>query len=319
MAGLKTVTSIPHPVTVHALTGVLHDHQRWLIQRPLQILAIIVVTLLVRALVHRAIDKVVKASSSGRVPRLLSPLKEHALESALLGASGLLSERRRQRAGTIGSVLKSTTSMVLFVLAFLVIIGLVGVNLAPFIAGTSIIGAAIAFGAQNVVKDFLAGIFMILEDQYGVGDVIDVKEATGTVEAVGLRTTRLRDVEGTVWYVRNGEVARVGNKSQQYANVVVDIPISATDDLDAALDAITSAIAAATADEAWSRSYLDPPEVLGVESLDKDTTLIRVSAKVRPLEQWRVARDLRARIRTAFDDQRQRQRQRHRIPPEHRD
>ncbi len=101
------------------------------------------------------------------------------------------------------------------------------IDLAPFIAGTSIVGVALGFGAQNIVKDFLSGMFMMLEDQYGVGDVIDFEKASGTVEAVGLRTTRLRDVNGTVWYVRNGEVVRVGNKSQGFAQVVLDVPIDA--------------------------------------------------------------------------------------------
>lgn len=300
---------------LHALTGIWHEHAKVLITLPLQILAVIVVTLLIRAIVHRSVDRLVEVSSAGKVPRFLSPLKEHARESNIFAASGLLSERRRQRAGTIGSVLKSTTSILLFALGTLVILDLIGLDLAPFIAGTSIVGAAVAFGAQGVIKDFLSGMFMILEDQYGVGDFIDVKEASGIVEAIGLRTTRLRDNEGTVWYVRNGEVVRVGNKSQLFATVVIDVPIDAEDNLEAATQAISGAIESVAADEDWKSCFLEQPEVLGVESLSRGETVLRISAKVRPHEQWRVGRELRARIREAFDTERMRRR----TPSEHRD
>src|SRR6185503_8671117 len=165
--------------------------------------------------------------------------------------SGHLSERRRQRAETIGSVLRSAISVVLLVTAFLLMLAVWSINLAPFVAGTSLVGVAVGFGAQNLVKDFLSGMFLMLEDQYGVGDVIDVGEATGTVESVGLRITRLRDIEGVVWYVRNGEILRVGNLSQQYAQVVLDVPLSRTGELAAAEAAIRSAAAGLYADADW--------------------------------------------------------------------
>src|SRR4051812_8702975 len=171
------------------------------------------------------------------------------------------------------------------------------IDLAPFIAGTSIVGVALGFGAQNIVKDFLAGMFMLLEDQYGVGDVIDFEKATGTVEAVGLRCTRLRDVNGTVWYVRNGEVLRVGNKSQGFAQVVLDIPIDAWADVDRASAAMLDVAKEMAAEEAWAAVFLQEPEVLGVEAMTREETTIRLIARVRPLEQWRTARELRRRIR----------------------
>ncbi|MGI8664813.1 MAG: mechanosensitive ion channel family protein, partial [Jatrophihabitans sp.] len=245
-----------------------------------------------------AINRLIRSSAEGSVPRILSPLTERARESAFWESSGLVSERRKQRAETIGSVLRSAVSFLLFVTAFLMALGVFEVNLAPFIAGTSLVGVAVGFGAQNVVKDFLSGMFMMLEDQYGVGDVIDLQEATGTVEAVGLRTTRLRDVEGVVWYVRNGEIVRVGNMSQQYAQVVLDIPIAATDDPVTAETAIAGAAAELYAEQAWSNSFLAEPEVLGIQSLARDELVIRLVARVRPLEQWRVARELRGRVRS---------------------
>ena len=280
-----------------ALHGFWHEHASILITKPLQCLAIVLVALLIRALAHRAVNRLVRSGISGTVPRVLSPLAERAREFA---DSGHLSERRRQRAETIGSVLRSAISVVLLVTGFLLILAVWSINLAPFVAGTSLVGVAVGFGAQNLVKDFLSGMFLMLEDQYGVGDVIDVGEATGTVESVGLRITRLRDIEGTVWYVRNGEIVRVGNFSQQYAQVVLDVPLARTGDLAAAEAAIRSAAAGLYAEPDWQRHFLAEPEVLGVESLTADALTVRLVARVRPLEQWRVARELRARIQAAL-------------------
>jgi small-conductance mechanosensitive channel len=285
-----------------ALHGFWHRHAGLLITKPLQVLLILLVALVLRAVVHRAINRLTRSSVQGAVPRILSPLTERAWESALFESTGLVSERRKQRAETIGSVLRSAVSFLIFITAFLMILEVFSVNLAPFIAGTSLVGVAVGFGAQNVVKDFLSGMFMMLEDQYGVGDVIDLKEAVGTVEAVGLRTTRLRDVEGVVWYVRNGEIARVGNKSQQFAQVVLDIPIAARADPSAARAAIEAAARQLYADDNWTHSFLAEPELLGIESLTREELVIRLVARVRPLEQWRVARELRARIQAGLSE-----------------
>ncbi len=279
----------------------VRDHSRWIIEVPIRIVVIVVVAFLLRALIHRMIDRLVRPVRAGDVPRILRPFRDRAEGSPLLAATGLLSERRYQRAVTIGSVMKSATSFTILVIGFLVVLSELGINLAPFIAGTSIIGVALGFGAQNIVKDFLSGMFMMLEDQYGVGDVIDFEKATGTVEAVGLRTTRLRDVNGTVWYVRNGEVVRVGNKSQGYAQVVLDIPIDAAEDIDRASAAMLAVASTMRAESPWSAVFLADPEVQGVESMTREETVIRLVARVRPLEQWRTARELRRRIRERLD------------------
>jgi small conductance mechanosensitive channel len=144
-------------------------------------------------------------------------------------------------------------------------------------------------------------MFMLMEDQYGVGDVIDFEKASGTVEAVGLRSTRLRDVNGTVWYVRNGEVVRVGNKSQGFAQVVLDVPIDAWADVAAASTAMLDVAKEMAAEDGWSNVFISEPEVQGVEALTRDETVIRLVARVRPLEQWRTARELRRRIRGRLD------------------
>ena len=280
-----------------ALPQFIDDHYKVVIEIPIRIVLIVLVTLLVRWLIQRAIDRAVRPATGADVPRILRPLKERARGNALLGSTGLLSERRAQRAATIGSVLKSAVSFTLFVVALLLVLSELGINLAPFIAGTSIVGVALGFGAQSIVGDFLAGMFMMLEDQYGVGDVIDFEKATGTVEAVGLRSTRLRDVNGTVWYVRNGEVVRVGNMSQGFATVVLDVPIDAWADVSTASAAMLEVARAMRDEEEWATVFLDDPDVQGVQALTRYETQIRLVARVRPLEQWRTARELRQRIR----------------------
>ena len=287
-----------------AVTGLpdyIHDHSKVLIETPIRIVLIIVGALLLRAVLHRMINRLARPARGGAPPRLLRPLREKVDTTALLESAGLLSERRTQRAATVASVLRSFVSVTIFVLAGLMILGELDVNLLPLVAGTSIVGVALGFGAQNIVKDFLAGMFMMLEDQYGVGDVIDFEQASGTVEAVSLRTTRLRDINGTVWYVRNGEVVRVGNKSQGYAQVVLDVPIEASVDIDAASAALREVAEEMHAEDEWASVFIGEPDVQGVESITRYETVLRLVVRVRPLEQWRTARELRRRIRDRLE------------------
>ncbi|MFD2421392.1 mechanosensitive ion channel family protein [Amycolatopsis pigmentata] len=266
----------------------------WLVAKPVKILLIVLVAALVRLLVRRLIDRVTAMPHNGktgrRLPTLLRPLRERA--PGILGPT--LTERRAQRAKTIGSVLKSLTSFVVFGLAAIQILGELGYDLGPILASAGIVGVALGFGAQNLVKDFLSGMFMMLEDQYGVGDVIDIGEASGVVESVGLRITTLRDIKGTVWYVRNGEVQRVGNSSQGFAVAVVDVPLNYTTDVDRAVEVLTNAATAVVGVEPLSLNVLEQPEVLGVENVTPEGITIRLTVKVRPGKQWVVQRALRA-------------------------
>ncbi|WP_233160344.1 mechanosensitive ion channel family protein [Actinophytocola xanthii] len=271
----------------------------WLLATPITILLILVVAFVLRLLVHRLIDRLTRDNNGGKIPALLRPLRERAPQA--LGQ--LLSERRAQRARTIGSVFKSITSVIVYGLAFMMVLAELGVNLAPVLASAGILGVAIGFGAQNLVRDFLSGVFMMLEDQYGVGDVVDVGEASGTVEAVGLRITTLRDVNGTVWYVRNGEILRVGNKSQGFAVAVVDVPIAYGSDVGQATDILGEVATAATEQEPLSEDVLEPPEVLGVERVSAaEGIMLRLTVKVRPGRQWSAQRTLRAKVMEAFED-----------------
>jgi small conductance mechanosensitive channel len=183
----------------------------WFVARPVAIVLILVIAFLLRWLARRAIDRVVRRASEGSVPSVLARTKAGELLGDLRPGAA---DRRRERALTMGSVLKSIVGALIMGIAGIMILAELGVNIAPILTGAGILGVALGFGAQNFVKDFLAGIFMILEDQLGVGDVVDTGHATGTVEAVGLRVTRLHDEQGTIWYVRNGEILRIGNVSQ---------------------------------------------------------------------------------------------------------
>jgi len=265
MAWLATVSSEDRHLLL-ALPKYLHEHSRVLIEIPIRIVVIILVALVTRAILHRMINRAVRPIHVGEVPRILRPFKERVENSALLESTGLLSERRTLRAATIGSVLKSGVSFMVLVIAFLLVLSELSVDLAPFIAGSSIVGVALGFGAQNIVKDFLSGMFMMLEDQYGVGDVIDFEKAAGTVEAV-----------------------------------VLDVPIAANADIAAASAAMLAVAQQLHAEQAWTDAFLGEPEVQGVERLTREETVIRLVARVRPVEQWRVARELRRRIRERLD------------------
>nr|WP_309113857.1 mechanosensitive ion channel family protein [Saccharothrix sp.] len=264
----------------------------------LRIALTVLIAVVVRFVLRRLIDRLTRGSSEGRKPKLLKPLRERAPQAL----NGLVSERREQRAKTIGSVLKSVTTIVVFGIAFIQVLTELGMNVAPILTSAGILGVAIGFGAQNLVKDFLSGMFMMLEDQYGVGDVVDLGPATGTVESVGLRITTIRDTNGTVWYVRNGEILRVGNSSQGFAVAVVDLPLAYGANLASATEVLTSAALAAVAEESLEKDTIDKPQVLGVEKVTPEGITMRVTVKVRPGRQWAVQRALRAKLMPALED-----------------
>jgi moderate conductance mechanosensitive channel len=246
-------------------------------------------------LVRRAIRRLVASMSEERgLTALRAP-------TALARTGEIPGLRRVQRAETVGALLASIASFGIWTLAGLMALGTLGLDLGPLIAGAGIVGVAIGFGSQNLVRDFISGIFMLMEDQYGVGDVVDAGPATGTVEGVGLRTTRLRDVNGTLWHIPNGEIRRVGNRSQGWARALVDVEVAYSTDLDEATRTIEQVAHVMWGDEQWAPRLLEQPEVWGVEELGPEGIRVRLVAKTRPLEQWKVARELRARLKVGFD------------------
>jgi len=178
---------------------------------------------------------------------------------------------------------------------------LLGIPLGPLLASAGVAGVALGIGAQSLVKDFLSGIFLIMEDQYGVGDVIDTGEAIGTVEEVTLRITRLRDANGVTWYVRNGEIIRVGNRSQGFATAIVDMPVSYSESVERVVAVLREAATAMGADPVWADKFVEEPEVLGVESIVGMTMTIRTVAQCVPGENFAVQREMRERLKAALD------------------
>jgi small conductance mechanosensitive channel len=274
-----------------------------LIGTPLAVAGLLVLMFVVRWLLHRVVDRVVAGAEDGVLPDKVSRfgLRGRAARAASTRSDIATTTRRIQRAKTMGDLLKSIITGLLIAVFGTMILSELGVNIAPIIASAGIVGIALGFGAQSLVKDFLSGIFMIFEDQYGVGDVVDVGEASGTIEAVSLRVTRLRDINGTVWYVPNGEILRVGNMSQNWSRAVVDVPVAYGEDLVRVKALLTDIAHDLWQDEEFHDIVIEEPEVTGVETLGPEGVTMRVLLKTAPMEQWGVARELRQRIKSRFD------------------
>lgn len=206
------------------------------------------------------------------------------------------SVRAEQRAATLADVVTGLVRAVVWLVVVLVVVGELGVDLAPLIAGAGIAGIALGFGAQSLVKDFLSGFFILLEDQYGVGDVIDLGDASGTVEDISLRVTRLRATDGTVWFVPNGEIRRVGNSSMEWSRALIDVLVAYDSDLPGVIAAIGEVARDFAASPEWQAAVLDPPEVWGVQAMSVDGLTVRLVVKTAPRQQYVVARELRGRI-----------------------
>jgi small conductance mechanosensitive channel len=283
--------------TVYRITG--DDHAAQIadaLSKPIRVVVILLVAWLVVAIARRFISHLV-VKMSGGVEKLVTRTPGVSFVD-----TGPMSQARRvQRAETVGAVLRSIVSIIVWTIAIFTALEVLGVSLGPLLATAGVAGIAIAFGAQSLVKDFLTGMFMLVEDQFAVGDVVDLGVATGTVEGISLRTTRLRDVDGVVWHVPNGTILRVGNKSQQWSRAVVDIPVAYEADLAQATDVIREVAEALSRDEQYQDSILAEPNVLGVESMAPGRVLIRVVIRTEPQEELRVGRELRLRVKAALE------------------
>ena len=274
-----------------------------LIGKPLALIGLLLLGVVVRWVLHRLVDRLVKRAETG-----VLPARVHRMSLGSLGANRsagsqelAVANRRVQRAKTMGSLLKSIVTGIVVAVVGTMMLSEIGVNVGPIVASAGIIGIAHGFGAQSLVSDFLSGVFMIVEDQYGVGDEIDLGEAVGTVEAVSLRVTRVRDVNGTVWYVRNGEILRVGNMSQNWARTVLDVGVTYAEDLAHVQRVLADVAHDLWDDEDFKGRVIEEPSVWGVQELGPDGVLVRVALKTAPLEQWAVAREMRQRIKARFD------------------
>jgi small conductance mechanosensitive channel len=266
----------------------------------LRVLVILIVGLVVRFILIRLVRRVVKSAAAKPVPGEDEGGRTQTAR-VVFGDDPVALERRASRAKTLGSLFESIVNLVVWTLTILLIAAQLGFNLGPLLAGAGILGVALGFGAQSVVADFLSGVFMLLEDEYGVGDYIDMGEASGTVEDVGLRVTRLRGVDGIVWFVRNGEVVRVGNHSHGWSSAILDIGVAYGTDV-----AGVRRVLDGLAEEVFTVSpvadqLLERPTILGVQDLAADSVVIRMVIKTEPGEQWAVARFVRERVKEIFD------------------
>jgi moderate conductance mechanosensitive channel len=214
--------------------------------------------------------------------------------------------RSNLRTETIGLVLRSVSTVLIYGIAGALVLGVLGIQLGPLLAGAGIAGVALGFGAQNLVRDFLAGIFILLEDQYGIGDIVDIGDAGspvagGVVEGITLRQTRLRDVHGTVWHIPNGEIRAVGNKSQLWARSLLDIGVAYQTDIAKATSVIKDVADSVWQDPQWSSQVLEEPQVWGIENFGPNEIVMRLVLKVEPSRQWAVNREVRRRLLEAFE------------------
>jgi small-conductance mechanosensitive channel len=282
----------------HLVPTALPEPWQTLVGVPLRVVVIILGAALARFVVHRLVDRYVRKANERHENRfsLLGPVG-----GVLANATGYGNERHEKRVATAATIVKSTVSVIIIGTALLMILDLFGIPLGPLLASAGVAGLAIGFGAQSLVKDTLSGLFMIVEDQYGVGDVIDTGTVVGTVEEVTLRITRLRDGDGVVWYIRNGEILRLGNRSQGWSVAVVDVQLAYTDDIVRVTGIMTAAVEDLAEHEDWSDVLMEKPHVTGIEAMTQGLVTLRVTAQVRANERDGVQREIRSRLKAAFD------------------
>jgi small conductance mechanosensitive channel len=297
----------------------------WFLDKPLKIILILLIGMIAIGVLRRVVTALAEGIALGQKPRavvrrtaepvgtttgaipnttpgaggkrrrttmLMSP---QSLADVLTAANPRAAERRAQRARTVGSVLKSSVNIVIGTMMALMILQTLGQPIGPLLAGAGVVGVAVGFGAQTLVKDFLSGIFLLIEDQFGVGDNVDLGGGVvGTVEAMGLRLTQVRAFDGTLWYVRNGEILRAGNRTQEWSRAVAEIQVPLGTDVDAVRAALGRAVDRVKDDPELADSLLETPSVRGVDAVDGAGLTFTLHAQVRPAQQWVVARALRA-------------------------
>ncbi|GAA3620036.1 hypothetical protein GCM10022223_41120 [Kineosporia mesophila] len=306
--GAQSVTCTKDDFSICGLTlrttGSLRVGQ-WLdfiLGTPLRVAFIIFIGWLVRKIVHRLIGRLAARIAAGTTAPGKSSGGEKSQDADATPApvTRPMITRRKARSKTLAQVLRSVTSVIIFIVVGLMVMDEIGLPITPLLASFSVIGVALGLGAQSVVRDVLAGMFMILEDQYGVGDSVNVGEATGTVEAVGLRVTQLRDLNGTVWYVRNGEILSVGNSSQGWSRAVVDVNVGFEEDIEHVEDLLEEIGRQVHDDPKFRALIMEDPEIWGVETMAADSVVVRMVVKTLPDQSAPIAREIRRRIRLTF-------------------
>ncbi|MFM6963489.1 MAG: mechanosensitive ion channel family protein [Micrococcales bacterium] len=262
-------------------------------QSLIRIIAIVLGAVLIRAILLALVKRTVKTIENGKSSKVDSAEE--------LAHSPVAKARMLQRAKTLASVLSNLITWTLVLFALGSILGELGIAVGAMVASAGILGAALGFGAQSLVRDLLSGLFIIFEDQFGVGDSVDLGEVKGSIENVGLRVTQIRDVHGVLWYVRNGEIIRVGNHSQGWSRIVLDVPIAYTAKVDKARELILLAATELSKDSKFTKKVIGKPEVWGIENIDGDQIVIRLVQEVGPEHRDVITRELRERIKSKLD------------------
>lgn len=257
------------------------------------IVGAILLAWILRIIIHRVVTRIVSGAKN----------KANVDDTQALERSPLSAVRLVQRTRTLGSILRNIVNVTLVIISSLLIIGIFAPNaLGSLTLLSAAIGAGLGFGAQNIVKDVLNGIFIVAEDQVGIGDVVDLGLATGIVEYVSVRVTHVRDVNGTLWFVRNGEITRIGNMSQGWSRVIIDLAVPADANIDEVEKAMLDAAKSLAKDPKWRTRVLEMPEIWGLESVSGDALVIRLVIKTRANAKDDVARELRMRLKHAIDE-----------------
>lgn len=288
--------------------------KEWLIERPIKIGVIIIVALILHWVSRRVINKLAKSSIEKKgthsnpinkigLPGALSKKQKDKQEKQLRSIDKSRENRRISRIKTLAAVAASAAAIVVWGWAALAILDQVGVNIAPLIASAGVLGVALGFGAQSLVKDFLSGIFMLLEDQYGIGDTIDLGDGVfGDVEEITLRITTVRDMDGALWYIRNGEILKVANHSDEFSVARIQVPVGLSNDTEKAFEVIEDSVQKIAKSPEVAELLLDKPVVNGVSDFQPDYLSFRVTVKTLPGSQWQVQRIMQGRVLNSMND-----------------
>jgi moderate conductance mechanosensitive channel len=269
----------------------------WVVMKPILALVILGITALVNKWLRRLVTKLI-VRFTNREQLAVSALSKIGVGTP--SSLTVVDPRLARRTSTLTAVSRAVVSTLVWTVGILLVVGVFGIDLGPLLAGVGIAGIAVGLGAQSLVRDCIAGFFVIMEDQFGVGDEVDLGQAVGTVETITLRCTTVRGVDGTLWSVPNGSILRVGNQSKLWSKALLDITIWYDADIDRALELLKETAAEVCARPEVQPIVLEPPEVQGVERLTNEGVVLRVVVKTAPGRQWELMRDLRSAIKEAF-------------------
>lgn len=269
-----------------------------ILERAVLVAVVLVLALVLSFFLKLVIKRVTRTLAAKGPDKSVDDLGSRA-QRLLARASGLAVERHRQRVSTLGSLLRNVVDVVIGVVTVLTVLAIVGVPMTPLLASAGVGGLAIGFGAQSLVKDYLSGIFMLAEDQFGIGDLIEVGDVTGTVLEVSLRVTKVRTAAGTVWYLRNGEILTLGNISQGYSTAFIDVPVAIDEDPEKVASVLRAAVGRMDEEPEWEQVLLENPAVLGVDSMAGGTMTLNIMIKTTANSQWGAMREVRLRAKRA--------------------